>query len=390
VYTRSRDGFAPVLDALPYGVLIVDPDGNVIDANVQAHVLLPGLGTPTMRCCDDLFACRAQSGPCERQCLAMRAAKSTEALPEIRIDTAGGTSTTALWVTFAPLHHTPGVVVHLRPGHAGDRRRRSEPHWLLGPELHIRAFGRTLIEARGDVLNGDWVGQRPGQVLKYLVTVRKRVAMADEIAESIWPGSGQRSLSNTRHVIHRLREKLEPRRAPHAKSSFVIAIASGYALDNQSVWLDVDEFERSVQEGRAAMDRRDPSAAMGHFEHAIELYRGDFLADEPYVDWAYDERTRLASLATYSLRVLALLAHERRDPAAAIKHLARLSELEPYDSDVCQDLVTTLLSNGHHSEAKRRYMGFARRLRREFDEEPDFDLRSSRASPTPTVRRGSG
>jgi DNA-binding SARP family transcriptional activator len=284
-------------------------------------------------------------------------------------------------VTFAPLREPAGVILHLRPGHAGDRRRRSEPHWLFGPELQIRAFGRTLVAARGDVLNGDWLGQRPGQVLKYLVTVRNRVAMADEIAEAIWPGSGQRSLSNTRHVIHRLRDKLEPRRAPHAASSFVIAVAGGYALDNQSVWIDVNEFERSVQEGSSAMNRLDQGAATRHLEHAIGLYRGDFLADEPYADWAYDERTRLESLATYALRILTVLAHERGDSAAAIRHLARLAELEPYDAGVYRELITALLYHGHRSEAKRRYTGFARRLRREFGEEPGFDLKTLRASP---------
>lgn len=388
----SRDGFAshPVLDALPYGVLTLAADGEVLGANAQAHVLLPGVGTSAMARCHELFACRAPGGPCEQQCLAARAALSTEALPEIRIDTAAGSSASALWVTFAPLRHEPGVILHLRPGKAGDRRRRSEPHWLFGPELQIRAFGRTLVEARGDVLNGDWVGQRPGQVLKYLVTVRKRVAMADEIAESIWPGSGQRSLSNTRHVIHRLREKLEPRRTPHARSSFVVAIAGGYALDHQSVWIDVDEFERSVQEGSEAMDRLDPVTATSRFEHAVALYRGDFLADEPYADWAYDERTRLASLATYALRVLTVLAYEREDPVAAIKHLERLSELEPYDSGVCRELITALLFHGHHSEAKRRYTGFARRLRREFGEEPGFDLQSLRAPSKPAGGRRSG
>ena len=389
---RSRDGFAShlVLDALPYGVLTVTPEGVVMGANAQAHVLLPGVGTPPMTRCYDLFACRTPGGPCERQCLAARAATSIDPLPEIRIDTAGGSGQSAVWVTFAPLREGSGVILHLRPGQAGDRRRRSEPHWLFGPQLQIRAFGRTRIEARGDVLNGDWVGQRPGQVLKYLVTVRKRVAMADEIAESIWPGSGQRSLSNTRHVIHRLREKLEPRRPPHAKSSFVIAIAGGYALDSESVWIDVDEFEHAVQEGSAAMDRLEPAAATHHLEHAIELYRGDFLADEPYADWAYDERTRLASLATYALRILTVLARGRADDAAAIKHLERLSELEPYDSTVCRELITALLLNGRHSEAKRRYTGFARRLRREFGEDPGFDLKSLRHAPQPADERESG
>jgi len=131
------------------------------------------------------------------------------------------------------------------------------------------------------------------------------------------------------------------------------------------------------------MDRLDQPTATRHLEHAIDLYRGEFLADEPYADWAYDERTRLASLATYALRVLIVLAHERGDELAAINHLERLSELEPYDSAVCRELVTALLYAGHHSEAKRRYTGFARRLRREFGEEPGFDLKSLRVSPGP-------
>lgn len=275
---------------------------------------------------------------------------------------------------------TQSIDVHRTEEALGDRQRRSELHVPTAPDLEIRAFGRTHVQARGQSLDGQWLVERRGQVLKYLVCQRDNVAMADEIAESIWPGKGQRAISNTRHVVHRLRRTLEPLRLPHTGSSFVVAFGGGYTLDRERIWIDVDEFEQSVERGSAAMNRLDPGTAERHLEHGIGLYRGEFLADEPYADWAYDERSRLGGLARHALRVLVVLAQHREDHVGACRYLKRLADLEPLDSDVCRELITALLHHGRRSEAKRRYMGFSNRLRREFGEDPDFDLRSLAAA----------
>lgn len=368
---------AELLDALPYGVVALADDGTIVRANAPAHALVPGLGTTAVSRCEDLFRCRVPGGPCERACFASRAADSSQASHEIRIDTAGGVSPGALWVTASPLQTGGGgTILHLRPGWRGDRRRRSEDRWQTGPELRIRALGRTQVEALEDSLDGDWLRQRPGQILKYLVCERERVVLVDEIAESIWPDSGRRAVGNTRYAIHRLRLKLEPRRAAHGSPAFVVSRGSGYTLDRDRIWIDVDEFERAVEDGRAAMTRVDPLAAAQHLERAAALYRGQFLADEPYAHWAVDERNRIAGMAIYALRVLTALARERGDHEAAITHLQRLAELEPLDSGVHRELVQTLLSQGHRSDAKRRYESFAQRIWRELGEKPDFDVRS--------------
>lgn len=365
-----------LLDALPYGVIALTADGDVLHANAPAHELVPRLETAAADQCDELFDCQARGGPCEYGCLVARAAEATGPVPEMRIDTAGGTSPGALWITASPLPRRRGVVLHVRPGWRGDRRRRSEQRWQTAPELRIRALGPVRVEALEDSLDADWLRQRPGEILKYLVCERGRVVMADEIAESIWPDSGPRAVGNTRYAIYQLRSKLEPRRAAHDPPAFVVASGGGYALHRDRVWIDVDEFERAVDEGRTAMMRFDSAAAASALEYAMELYRGPFLADEPYAHWAGGERNRLASMASYALRILTSLAREHGDNPAAIEHLRRLAEIEPLDSGVHRELIQALLGDGKRSEAKRRYDVFAHRLRRELAEDPGFDLRS--------------
>ena len=376
----TRDGTQPtvaeLLDALPYGVLALSPGGAILRTNSTARDLVPGIATDEVRSCRDLFSCSAPGGPCERGCFVARVAESSQPSPEIRIDTAGGVSPGALWVTASPLPAGNGAMLHLRPGWRGDRRRRSEERWQSGPELRIRALGRTSVEALEDSFDTDWLTQRPGQILKYLVCERERVVLVDEIAESIWPDTGRRAVGNTRYAIHRLRMKLEPRRSAHEPPAFVVSRGSGYALDRDRVWIDADEFERAVDEGRAAMTRLDPAAATQHLERANGLYGGPFLADEPYSHWAVEERNRLEGLAIYALRVLTALARERGASDDAIRHLQRLAELEPLDSTVHHELIQALLNEGLRSDAKRRFDMFSNRLWREFGELPDFDMRS--------------
>lgn len=367
---------AELLDALPYGVLAVSADGVILRANAGARKLVPGVATPAIPTCRDLFSCRAAGGPCERGCFVERAAGAAKVSAEIRIDTAGGISPGALWVTGVPLPAGHGAMLHLRPGWRGDRRRRSERRWQTEPALKIRALGRTQVEALDDSLDTEWLSQRPGQVLKYLVCERTRVVLVDEIAEAIWPRAEGAAVASARYAIHRLRLKLEPRRSAHEAPAFVISRGSGYVLDRDRVWIDVDDFERAISEGQAAMTRLDAAFATRHLERAMSLYAGPLLADEPYAHWADDERNRLSYMASSALRVLTTLARERNDNADALRHLQRAVELDPLDNALHRELIQTLLADGRRSEAKRRYENFARRLQRDLGERPDFDLRS--------------
>jgi DNA-binding SARP family transcriptional activator len=375
-HTARADGLAwAVYEHHPYGLVVVDEQGNVLSANPAALEMgwcLDAGSPPTA--CFEVFACRRPDGPCRHGCLAQRAAQSGETLPEIRIDTRPGSPLSAVWVTASPLGLGSGVLLHLRPGDARDRRRRSDPHWITDPELTIKALGRIRVDSREGPLGGNWLQQRPGQILKFLVCERDRVVQAEEIAEALWPFSGRQALSSVRHFIHGLRDKLEPGRPPRSGSRFIVTVRGGYAINRRHVRIDADLFTQAARDGLSAADRGQTDAATELLELAMSLYRGDLLEDEPYAEWVMPERDRLRAIATDSLRKLAELALERRDYAAAVRQLDRLAEFEPFDSDVHRELLRVLLASGRRSEALRRYNTFRARLRREFQSEPDFTL----------------
>jgi DNA-binding SARP family transcriptional activator len=377
----STDGRVPldetVVDSLPYGLVVVQADHTITSSNATARRFLPQIDEADH--CHEAFSCRVPGGPCEHGCLAARAIARQGALPEIRIDTPPAKGQiTALWVTAAAVGSRPAAVFHLRPGDARDRRRRSDPHWLSGPELRITSFARTRVDTPEGPLRGEWLQQRPGQLLKYLVCERNRVVPADVIAEALWPGTGRHGLGNVRYSMHALREKLEPHRARGSRSAFIVTVQGGYALDRRHVRIDVDDYDEAISQGLEAASRGDEEFAVERLVDALALYRGDFLADEPYVDWALDERDRLHNLAGRALRALTKIMLGRHDLDAAAEYLEQLAELEPLDAETHRDLLAVWLAQGRRTEASRRYAIFRTRMLREFGEEPEFQLQDLR------------
>jgi DNA-binding SARP family transcriptional activator len=149
-------------------------------------------------------------------------------------------------------------------------------------------------------------------------------------------------------------------------------VRGGYAINRRHVRIDADEFEASAARGLAAIERGEASAGRELIGQALELYTGEFLTDEPYSEWAYEERNRLRGLVARCLRALATSAGE--DPVVAADYLERLAQLEPFDAAVHRDLFAAWLAQGRRTEAARGYAAFRTRVVREFGEEPDFDL----------------
>jgi len=154
----------------------------------------------------------------------------------------------------------------------------------------------------------------------------------------------------------------------------VAARRGGYELDTSNLWTDVDDFEVSARAGLAAAQASDAELAEPALTRATALYRGDFLADEPYAEWALAERDRLRDLSAQVLRALAQLKLAAEDLDAAGEHLQRLAELEPYDLDAQRDLLALMLRRGRHADAQRRFELVRRRYKRAFGEDPDLQL----------------
>lgn len=365
-----------VFDRFPFGLLICDRDGAVLAANEAARGVLGRPAEAADTCCA-LLGCRRDDAPLGGQCLSALALEGREPLPDVRLELPDSEPPRAVWVTTAPLSETTALL-QLRPADPRDRRRRTEPHWLSGPALRVRTLGRTSVASAEGPIDGAWLGQLPGQLLKALICERGHVAHSDLLLEQLWPGSGRSALVNLRHCIFALRKRLEPARERHSVSSFVIARDGGYLLDRRLIHVDADDFEAAAEQGLRAHAEGGHERAREALERAATLYGGAFLADEPYTEWVIAERDRLHDIACRVLRALAAARRGLGDGAGAVQALTRLGELEPFDGKDQRELLGLLVDLDRRSEAIRRYRQFRAQWLEAFGEPPDFDIRSFR------------
>jgi DNA-binding SARP family transcriptional activator len=373
----SSQTIESLFDRIPYGLFTVNDAGTVLALNPAGRRLLLGETRPSrepLSCCD-LVCDWIDEGAGAPRCLTQEALATRQPSAEIvvRLRLRGGPSTA--WVTVSSLGDRGGAIFHLRADQVGEPARSTGAVAVPGPRLRVFALGQTRVEsAAGGSIGGRWIEQRPGQLFKYLVCARQRVVDADEITRALWPGGRARTLSSVRYFVHMLRTRLEPAREAGTHSSFIVSRGGGYTINAARVWVDATEFEQGIAAGLAALAAEQRDVAIARLERAMSLYRGDFLEDEPYAEWALAERDRLRELAGRALRALTELRLAAGAVELAARHARRVADLEPHDSDAQRRHIELSLSRGRRSEAVRRYALFRRRLAHDFGEEPDFTL----------------
>jgi DNA-binding SARP family transcriptional activator len=236
--------------------------------------------------------------------------------------------------------------------------------------VRLRTLG--CMELEDDDSCGRWLGQRTGDLLKFLVCRRYRVVHAQDIAEALWGHGGFVSSGTVRQCVHDLREKLDAG-GREVSAQLVLTRQCGYALSHAAV-VDADDFAVHVRRGIAALEQGRQEIATVHLRCAVAMYRGDFLSDEPRADWARLERERLCEHMEDALGALADVYLAAGDMPATTSCLRRLAEMLPHDDEVHRRLLAVLLAQGNHSHAWRCYQVFCDRLSRDFARPPGFTL----------------
>jgi DNA-binding SARP family transcriptional activator len=369
--------FAEVFDTFPDGIVIVDRSGRIVATNGAADQLLTIPHRARSATCCDLFGCRRRNTALAGACVTEMVVEAGEPVSEIvlvppRLSLTSSELSGPVRITAIPLEAAARIVYKVGPARFDDGPRRPRGRQLRAPRLEVRALGPLEVTAPTGRPSGQWVNQRAGQLFKFLVSERHRTVPREAIADAVWPKASFNTSNTVRHCMHILRSNLEPDVGKGAFSPYIVAEKGGYRLNTELVRVDVDEFERAISEGRRALAGGDSAAATAWFEAAVEMYRGEYLADEPYAEWALLERQRLHDLAAIGLRALAELCSH--DAELALGYLERLAEMEPFDHEIQRQLITLLVANGWRSRAARHYQVFEQRSLRTFGEHPSFRL----------------
>lgn len=363
-----------VFDQLPYALLVLSRTGLVLTANRAASKMLSLQFDAPARCCD-VLGCRNAAGALKNMCLTELLATAAPGQTPIRTDRPGQYPGTRSPLTVVPVAQDGArIVVRLYEDKPKDPLHAIASRAVPAATLRISTLGRTRLQTDEGPLDGAWLEQRAGEVLQYLACERVRWVLTDEIAEAIWPNARSSSVDNVRFVIYDLRRRLEPGRPHRGRSLFIASGKGRYRLDTSHVTVDADEFERAVDDGIEAFFAGRAGSSIERLDHALDLYKGDFLADAPYATWAILERARLYGLATKALRLRADLARNAGDVNGLLACLERLGTMEPFDMDVHRQWLTVCLELSRYGEASRHYADLQRRMRAEFGERPPFEL----------------
>ncbi len=231
------------------------------------------------------------------------------------------------------------------------------------------------MEREGQPLAPEaWKNAKTKALLEILASERGRVFAADELMERLWPGgelSVRSAASNLRSRVAELRRILEPDLSRGERSRYILTRRGGYALSSESdCWIDTEEFSQLEELGRRAYREGDFESAVGAFERAVALYRGEYLAEDRYEEWALQIRERWRERFVELLSLLADCLARRGEYARAILSLERALSESPLDERLYRQMMVYAFCGGERARAVRAYERCCRVLERELGERP--------------------
>jgi DNA-binding SARP family transcriptional activator len=234
---------------------------------------------------------------------------------------------------------------------------------ILGP-LEVTDHGREPAIAAG----------KQRALLAILLLHANEVVSSDRLIEELWgerpPGNAAKSLQV--HVS-RLRHALE-RDDGDGADSVVVTRGGGYLIRIGPDELDLERFERMVEEGSRALADGAPERALELLREALALWRGPPLAEFAYEPFAQQEIARLEELhlSALELRIEAALA--LAEHARLIGELETLVKRHPFRERLRAQLMLALYRSGRQAEALDAFREARRALVEELGIEPSREL----------------
>ena len=197
------------------------------------------------------------------------------------------------------------------------------------------------------------VGSRSLRTLLAVLGLRVGEAVnVDQLMDALWAGRPPATAVST------LQRHMSSLRAELSAGVTLAAQAPGYRLGAAAgaEVTDVQAAERLIKQARSAARPVDRAAAL---QRALDLWRGEPLADVAPSEYVAGQAARLAMMRTRARADLARARLELGDSADVVPDLTDLTTAEPYDEALHGLLMLALYRSGRQAEA----LAVSRRLR---------------------------
>jgi DNA-binding SARP family transcriptional activator len=214
-----------------------------------------------------------------------------------------------------------------------------------------------------------WSSGRGRAVFAYLLVNRYSKVRRDRLMSIFWPEVSPDAARNSLNVaIHGLRQSL---RAAVGDTAVVIHRDQSYSIEpTLDVWVDVEAFGEQLKAARQHLASGELVKAETAFEAATWLYQGEFLADDPYDEWAMVTREHLRLCYIDALDRLGALRLNSGDYAGCVAACLKLLAYDSCREDAHCRLMRCYSRQGQVPLALRQYHSCVIALRTELDVTP--------------------
>lgn len=241
----------------------------------------------------------------------------------------------------------------------GENESRNR-YFVLGP-LRVERAG----------LKVDIGGLKQALLLGALLLGENRAVSVDRLIDILWGEEASQRASATLQVyVAKLRRSL----AGEDAHSDIETVRPGYRMTLDAARLDLVLFRTTVRAARALASGGHLDRAAESFSTALELCRGELLADlggKPFLEEerAAFERDRLVAVADFHENELARGRHHE-----VTGELDRLASDHPYDERITALLMLSLYRSGRQTDALATFKRLRVTLGEELGVEPGPDI----------------
>jgi DNA-binding SARP family transcriptional activator len=229
--------------------------------------------------------------------------------------------------------------------------------------VSARCFGRLELQVDGQPVDLGATRPRVRSLLRLLLSDPGAAFHHEVIAEAFWPEAAPEVGARNLHAaVASLRRLIEP---GAARGGFRIIVRDGaayrFALPPGSR-VDVLEFDAAIARARAVRGAGDAAGLEAALRDALDLHRGDLLADEGPATWLEEPRERRRRHAVEAATTLASLYLERGEAAEAAEVCAEGLRIDRYHDPLWRLLIAVRERSGDAGAARRARQGYGRVL----------------------------
>ena len=236
------------------------------------------------------------------------------------------------------------------------------------PQWNVQVLGPIRAWRDGQELDLGAAGRRT--LFGLLILARGHPVSRAELVDVLWDDWPPPTAANIiQGYVKHLRQQLEPDRRPRSPSEVLPAVGEGYALRIPHDNIDLERFRTLTSAAVAARRDDDLRRAQALFGQALQLWRGDPMADVPLLT----NRPKALALTGERQAAQARYCETMLDLGAVAEVLPMVREMaaeQPFDEAAQARLIRAYQAVGQRAEAFAAYHTVRARLADELSVEP--------------------